>query len=712
MKKRDLVFIVLLAVILFGVYWRTFDYALIWDDEIFFKHNLLFIEHQPLSSAFKYSYFSEQLGVQGQDHYYRPLLTLSFLLEKEAWGIKNVTLRLTNLLVFLFSLVFLFAFLKEYSNKAYLPEFTTLLFALYPLNSENIVWVVGRGDLFLLLWGSLTFLFFELFLKKGRPLFLVGSSFFFLLGVFSKETFILFLPLFLLYEKLRRRRITWPYHLANASIILLFFFIKNLVLGIKNIRMVYMPNSLENARAGLGTLGYYFRTMVFSLRYDMFVPVTDMGRLVYLVFGLLTAAFLTLLVVWAKKDKDVALPAAIFGLFLLGHVPLIYTNIFPYQIYSRYMMVTGLGLVWLLAHLLMRVKEKPRFGIVFAILLLFIPSIVLNTGAYRNSTVFWQRAASSSPEDGYVLFQSAKSAIENKDYLSAELALNKSLGVSMKREVAIMVSMLYADIEMTKADYPGVLRWMASIEEFEKSPEIRIAPFVRYQINSKKARVAASQGDVATAEKLLLKNIADYPSVKEAYSDLYGLYVSRGMWIEAEELEKRMKDIFPVFFSGIDTSTAREEFKALPFDKRMSFYIQNRNFAAAVDLVRTLPTLDLDHQFLLAKLLYYEGREEEAGAAIQDIIDQNGASPEILNKVGFFYFYNLIRVKDAVGYFDRSLALNPSQPEIELISSQLRNDFLNKLKEVWPETAQGSFFPSNVCSSSKYLFVCSFRNKE
>jgi tetratricopeptide (TPR) repeat protein len=685
MHKKDLLYVAILAVIVFGLYWKTFNYDLIWDDEIFFKHNLLFIEHQPLTSAFKYSYFSEQLGVQGQDHYYRPLLTLSFLLENELWGIKNITLRLTNLLIFFLSLLFLFAFLKAHSDKAYLPEIVTLLFALYPLNSENIVWVVGRGDLFLLLWGSLTFLFFEHFLKKGRPLYLVGSSFFFLLGVFSKETFILFLPLLLLYEKFRRRKISWPYHLANGSIILLFFFIKNFVLGIKNIKLVYMPNSLENARAALGTLGYYLRTMIFPLRYDMFLPVTAMNRILFLAFGLLALVFIVGLAVWAKKDREVVLPALLFVLFWLGHIPLIYASIFPYQIYSRYMMVAALGLVWLLAHFLMRIKERPRFGIVFLVLILFIPSIVLNAGAYRNSTVFWQRAMKSSSGDAYVLFQAAKTAIENKDYLSAEIDLNSSLGISMKRETAILVSMLYADVEMMRADYPGVLRWMASVEEFDKSPDIKIAPFIRYQINSKKARVFISQGDIGTAEKLLLENIRGYSTVKEAYTDLYNLYVSHGLWPEAAKLEQTMKSIFPAFFAAIDTAKMQPEFDTLPFEKKMTFYIQNRNFAAALALVRTLPSLDLDHQFLLAKLFYYEGKGEEGNKVIQEILDQNPGSYEILNKAGFFYLYNLIRVKVAAGYFEQSLALNPSQPEIVVLLGRLKREYLEKIKDVWAE---------------------------
>jgi tetratricopeptide (TPR) repeat protein len=410
-----------------------------------------------------------------------------------------------------------------------------------------------------------------------------------------------------------------------------------------------------------------------------------MSRVLFLAFGLLALVFIVGLVIWAKKDREVVLPASLFAVFWLGHIPLIYANILPYQIFSRYMMVAALGLVWLLTHFLMGIKERPRFGIVFLVLILFIPSIVLNAGAYKNNTVFWQRAMRSSPEDAYVFFQAAKTAIENKDFLSAELDLNRSLGVTMKRETAILVSMLYADIEMMRADYPGVLRWMASVEEFNKSPEIKIAPFIRYQINAKKARVFVSQGDIRAAEKLLIENITGYSTVKEAYSDLYNLYVSHGLWQEAAKLEETMKSIFPAFFAGIDTAKMQQEFETLPFEKKMTFYIQNRNFAAAVALVRTLPSLDLDHQFLLARLFFYEGKGEEGNKVIQEILDQNPGNYEILNKAGFFYLYNLIRVKTAIGYFEQSLALNPSQPDIVVLIGRLKREYQEKIKDVWAE---------------------------
>ncbi len=84
--------------------------------------------------------------------------------------------------------------------------------------------------------------------------------------------------------------------------------------------------------------------------------------------------------------------------------------------------------------------------------------------------MFWERAQRSLPRDAYVLFQSAKAAFENKDFLSSELYLNRSLSLDMKREVAILVSSMYADIEIARADYQNALRWLNSIEEFNNQP--------------------------------------------------------------------------------------------------------------------------------------------------------------------------------------------------------------------------------------------------
>ena len=72
----------------------------------------------------------------------------------------------------------------------------------------------------------------------------------------------------------------------------------------------------------------------------------------------------------------------LFAVFTGAHVFLIFTDAFPYQIYSRYMMVSGLALIWILALALEKMPERSRFVVTFVLLVLFIPAIVLNSGAY------------------------------------------------------------------------------------------------------------------------------------------------------------------------------------------------------------------------------------------------------------------------------------------------------------------------------------------
>ncbi len=327
---------------------------------------------------------------------------------------------------------------------------------------------------------------------------------------------------------------------------------------------------------------------------------------------------------------------------------------------------------------------KKSLGIMLAVaLVLFIPTIVLSGNSYKNKTLFWERGRQSLPRDAYVFFQSAKAAFENKNYLSAELFLNSSLSMNMKRETAILVSTLYADIEIARADYPSALRWLNSIEEFEKQPNVMIAPFIRYQLNDKKAEVEASRGNVPAAEVSLKDNLARFSTVKESYTRLYDLYISRGFWDRAASLEKTMKAVFPNYFGGIDTSRTKAEFEKLPFDKRMTFYIQYRNFDAALALLQTLSRLDLDHQLLQARLDYYKGAPEEGEKIIAGIYQAHAGDVETLNKIGYFYLSNMLRVKPALTYFERSLGLKSSQPEIIYLTNRLKAQYLDKLKPVW-----------------------------
>ncbi len=683
MKKTSLLFILILVVVIFGLYWRTFGYPFIWDDELLFRNNPFFVEKTSLFSAIKMGYFSEQLGWNAKDQYYRPLLTVSFLLENKLWGIRNVTLRVMNLLIFIVALVFLYFLLKAQNQKGYFAEIVTLLFALTPLHIDNVVWVVGRADLFLLLWGTLSILFLDLFLKKKSPVFLGVSSFFLFLGIFSKETAILFPPLLFLYEILNRRKATLPYHLVNLLSVLSYFIVKNVLLGIKNVKFVIYRNIVEDIQAAVGTLGYYFRTIVFPVNYVRFLPIGKVMGSFFIASGIVAIVFFLFLLLRVKKDKRIAFPLALLFIFLSGHIVLIFSNVFPYQIYSRYMIMASLGLFWIAGFYLIRLKERIRLSLTFLIIILFIPSIVIHSEAYKSKTAFWNRASKSLPDDPNVLYEKARAYYQNKDFLAAEVALNRILTLNISRETAVMVSLLYADIDLLKANYDNVLRWMKSIEGFEQIKGLYSAAGIRFHINSKTAWVAASRGDAERAETLLRENIKKYSRNPMAFQELYNLYLGFQLWDKAAQFEGTMKDAFPRHFAHLDTKKARETFDAYSAEQRLGFYVLARNFKQAISEIQKIEPLSLDQRIFLAKLYYYYGQEEDGQKVIAAILETEPNNVEVLNKIGAFYLNELFRVKEAMAYFDKSLRLSSNQPQLLYLTNHLQKEYLSKLVEVW-----------------------------
>lgn len=681
LKKRSLFFVLILIVIIFGIFWKALGYDLVWDDRIYFSQNLLIRENYPLEAAFKFSYFEQQIGIEGIDNYYRPLLTLSFLLESKIWGIQPITLRAVNLIIFLLSLIFLYQFLKRQKGNGYFPELTILIFALFPLNVDNIVWIVGRNDLLLLLWGSLTLLFLERFIEKHNYTDMAASSLFYLFGIFTKESFLVFFPIVLLIEYIKTRRISYVLHSLNLISTVSFFVVKLAVLHIPNLNLALSLNLFSNLKLALAALGGYFRVIVFPFSYPMFLSNESLRTPLYYTMGILAFILLTFLAISLRKKKLLVIPAALITLFLGLYILLIFTDLYPYRFYSRYTMLPVFGFTWISIRFLTSLKEKTALGIAFFVLTAFIFSIVLNMGSYSGEISFWRRAQRSSPMDPFVLTQLAGSSMRNKDFFSAELYLNKALSLNMKKETAIYLSLHYSDIELRRADYEKMFRWLDSIEALGKNLKVRIAPFIRMQALLRSAQAYTFKGEVETAENLYKEILKYHANLIESHKKLYDLYLGYNYWEKAKAVEKIIKARFPIAFREIDVDNTLRQFQNYSTDEKISFYVHYGNYTEAIRLIEALPQIDFNQKLRLFNICYFAGKETKACS--QQIEKDSSGKYELLNKVARFYLVELTRAKEALPYLRKSLELNKEQPEIKRLLRYLETDYLGKLQEVW-----------------------------
>lgn len=177
------------------------------DDQIF-ASNLLNQQGFSLSRHF---------SPGGTSNYYRPLLSLSFEIDKYVGGLQESFMHLVNVLVHLLNVVLIWLIARRFGEllqrpSAWLPLLAALLFALHPINTEAVNWIAGRTDLL-----AGTFVFIALyalleFIDRRNLFWGVVGAVALLGGALCKETALFFVPgaCFLLLCRPEQGRATWP----------------------------------------------------------------------------------------------------------------------------------------------------------------------------------------------------------------------------------------------------------------------------------------------------------------------------------------------------------------------------------------------------------------------------------------------------------------------------------------------------------------------
>jgi len=131
--------------------------------------------------------------------YYRPLLTLTFEIDKHVGGLQEPFMHLVNVLTHAFNVVLLWLMARVFgrlvgSGSEWPPFVAALLFALHPLNSEAVCWIMGRADL---LAGTFVFIAIYALLRSvagGHFLWGILSAAALLGGALCKETALFLVP--------------------------------------------------------------------------------------------------------------------------------------------------------------------------------------------------------------------------------------------------------------------------------------------------------------------------------------------------------------------------------------------------------------------------------------------------------------------------------------------------------------------------------------
>jgi tetratricopeptide (TPR) repeat protein len=298
------------------------------------------------------------LGAQGASNYYRPMMTLGYLLTYQIAGLVPFTFHLVNILLNGIAVWLVYVILRRFGGER-VALVAAGLFALHPIHTEPVAWIAAVTDLELAVFYLATFL---LYLKlpegKNKSRARAAMCACFALALLSKEQAITIPILALLFEhfyrddrtstllkeKLSRYGLLW----AMAGLYLIVR-----VIAMRGLARVIMRPSLswyETVLSAVALLGGYVGKLIWPAHLSPYYIFEASGHVtdvtVLLGFAALACSAILFAILW-KRFHTVSF--AFLWIFLpLG--PALNARWMPASAFGeRYLYLPSLGFCWLLS---------------------------------------------------------------------------------------------------------------------------------------------------------------------------------------------------------------------------------------------------------------------------------------------------------------------------------------------------------------------------
>ena len=392
---------VFIALAVLAVYATALGFNFIgFDDTAILKQRYFIIgDLSKIKVAFTTDAF---LGTNGS--FYRPLQTVSFMLDALVGGPKPFIYHLTNLLLHIASSLCVFWLLLTLGYQRLLSLLLALLFAMHPMFVPMVAWVPTRGDLLLTIFVIVSFILFIKSFRTNRPTLVVLHGLTFFLALLSKETAVAVPPLCLLYyyfelRKTPGRKLINRYFVVWLVAVAAWYYLHSALHVIRGDE-VGLAALIQNLPIVPELLGKFFVPARFQL--------TPLFGLIDTAIGAIAAAVFAWLIVrmGAWTDRKVQL-GLLWALLCILPV-MIFRNadakyIFDYLYHRAYL--PSIGIVIVLAELLRRLSLRNekyfRRVAVSAVPVLLYCGIASfhELGFYRDGPTFFTEAIARTPRN-------------------------------------------------------------------------------------------------------------------------------------------------------------------------------------------------------------------------------------------------------------------------------------------------------------------------
>ena len=366
--------LIILLIILLAFYGNTVFNGFVHDDRAEIVKNKYLHSGEYWGKIFTGCTRELQLeGCWGKGFYYRPIKIASnfvaYRISSSPW-----IFHLFNIVYVYILAVLLLRFYTFFLKNKITAFCSVLLFLTHPINTEVVNWISASQETLMAIFALLSFQYYLKYHTERKSGHLLISSLFFLGTMFSKETGVFLILVFLGYELFQKR----PLDIFRALIknyrlilfyvipILIYFFSRYLVLGtfftndiLRNTRDISFATHLQTS---VWLFGAYFSKLFLPLPLNIFhsidiskLPVQGILFSVLLLFSFLVALFFSF-----RKKEIVPFLGLLWWLTFIS-VPVIFIGALGRNILAeRYLFVPSVGIILVFTYVIQRWMDKIR----------------------------------------------------------------------------------------------------------------------------------------------------------------------------------------------------------------------------------------------------------------------------------------------------------------------------------------------------------------
>ena len=567
-KFKSTIFIFLIITLGLAVYANSLGGDFIWDDAAFIKNNAYIKDWSKILLVFTQD---SGAGSSVVLNFYRPLQLFTYMVNYSLGGLNVVGYHLLSVVLHILVALAIYRLVLLIFGNLELSFFTAILFVAYPVHTQAVSYISGRGDLLSALFILLCFIYYI----KNIYALTIGSYILMvlccILALLSEENSLVILPLLLLYHYIFRQKINWRLFIPLLIISFIYLLLRLTLLQ----SLLFDPEVIIKRIPGFFVaLTNYFRILLLPIDLHMeygnkFFSITQAQAL----SGL--GMFLSLILLAFQRRIKNRLVA--FGIFWFFIALLPTTSIYPihsFYMAEHWLYLPSIGFFLILGWALTSLTKEKVYSFMLWVLLFFLLSIysyltLKQNNYWKKELEFYKRTLEYTPGSsmvhvnlGNIYLNAGNKAEAIKEYIKA-ISFNPRLVAAYCRlgdvystcgnqEIGIKMYLKAIEINPACAEaYNGLSNYYFLLGKNAEALKygqisIRLNPMMSIAFYNL-GNIYYNLGKNDLSMEMFKKSIKLDPNFIEAYNNLAAGYVQLGNIDEAIKLWNKCLRLDPNF---------------------------------------------------------------------------------------------------------------------------------------------------------------------